>query len=85
MFSGVRNSRISNLGTLLLTQSDLFIVFMGVCFLGAGGCFFPTWPMNRPILTYYRVFAACTLLLPEVRGRDPDAILAEEQRQKRAL
>ncbi|ETW82243.1 inorganic phosphate transporter [Heterobasidion irregulare TC 32-1] len=29
--------------------------------------------------------AACTLLLPEVRGRDPDAILAEEQRQKRAL
>ena len=41
--------------------------------------------MSRPILTYYRVFAACTLLLPEVRGRDPDAILAEEQRQKRAL
>ncbi|KAA1472238.1 MFS general substrate transporter [Dentipellis sp. KUC8613] len=29
--------------------------------------------------------AACTLLLPEVKGRDPDAILEQELREKRAL
>lgn len=42
------------------------------------------------VLTLYLVFFACciagavfTLLLPEVKGRDPDLILAEEIREKR--
>ena len=58
------------------------LVFFGCCIAGACKYFLPLSPI-RPrseIITFNPVF---TLLLPEVKGRDPDALLAAEIEAKR--
>ena len=58
------------------------LVFFGCCIAGACKYFLPLSPMpsSGEIITFNPVF---TLLLPEVKGRDPDALLAAEIEAKR--
>ncbi|KAG6807989.1 hypothetical protein H0H92_005797 [Tricholoma furcatifolium] len=57
-------------------------VFFGCCIAGASKDI-KSSPYLLTILTDTRIIVF-TLLLPEVKGRDPDLILAEEMREKRA-
>jgi PHS family inorganic phosphate transporter-like MFS transporter len=52
-------------------------VFFGCCIAGAGMCFLPR---QSAVSDLHIVF---TLLLPEVKGRDPDVIFAAEIEEKR--
>jgi len=58
------------------------LVFFGCCIAGACKYFLPSSPMrsSSEIIIFDPVF---TLLLPEVKGRDPDALLAAEIEAKR--
>ncbi|EDR00274.1 ectomycorrhiza-upregulated inorganic phosphate transporter [Laccaria bicolor S238N-H82] len=63
---------INNLSLELSTT-----VFFGCCIAGAGMCFL-AWES-----TFSNLQVVFTLLLPEVKGRDPDAIFAAEIEEKR--
>lgn len=54
------------------------LVFFGCCIAGAGAythAFIIT-------MSHAKLYLGFSLMLPEVRGRDPDLVYAEEQRQK---
>lgn len=55
-------------------------VFFGCCLVGAGTSS-PPFLFREGVAE--PVLLAFTLLLPEVAGRDPDVILAEELREKK--
>lgn len=52
-------------------------VFFGCCIAGARTCFLALEP------TFSDLQVVFTLLLPEVKGRDPDAVFAAEIEEKR--
>jgi MFS transporter, PHS family, inorganic phosphate transporter len=55
-------------------------IFMGCCIAGAG-VYLSTYHSRVAVHTFIGI--GFTLLLPEVKGRDPDLILAEEMKEER--
>lgn len=58
-------------------------IFMGCCVAGAGEYLF--YKHLSPFVIHLGGGVGFSLLLPEVKGRDPDLILAEEMKEGRAI